>query len=81
MTPGPDALSALIAALDDLASAVHDGPADALLAAKERLAVTVSGIRPADLVMLSRNPLTRDRLDEARRKLTNCRAATSNPPQ
>jgi hypothetical protein len=78
VTPGPDALSALIGALDDLASAVQEGRPDAFVAAEERLAATVSAICPADLVLISRNPLTRDRLDEARRKLTNCRAATAH---
>ena len=74
MTPAPDALTVLIEALDSFAGALETGRADAVLAAEERLAAAVSGIRTADLAPISRNPLTRGRIDEAHFKLTRCRA-------
>lgn len=74
MTPAPDALTVLIDALDGFVGALETGRADAVLTAEERLASAVSGICTADLTLISRNPQTRGRLDEARQKLTRCRA-------
>lgn len=74
MTPAPDALTVLIDALDGFADALETGRADAVLAAEEVLAAAVSGIRTADLTLVSRNPDTRVRIDEARHKLLRCRA-------
>jgi hypothetical protein len=74
VTPAPDALTVLIEALDGFAVALETGRADAVLAAEELLAAAVSGIRTADLTLISRNPQTRGRIDEAHAKLTRCRA-------
>jgi hypothetical protein len=74
VTPAPDALTVLIEALDGFAAALETGRADTVLAAEELLAAAVSGIRTADLALICRNPQTRGRLDEARHKLTRCRA-------
>jgi hypothetical protein len=74
VTPAPDALTVLIEALDGFARALETGRADAVLAAEELLAAAVSGIRTADLTLISRNPHTRGRIDEARNKLAGCRA-------
>jgi hypothetical protein len=74
VTPAPDALTVLIEALDGFARALETGRADAVLAAQELLAAAVSGIRTADLTLVSRNPDTRGRLEEAHHKLARCRA-------
>ncbi len=74
MTPAPDALTVLIDALDGFAGALETGRADAVLTAEEALAAAVSAIRATDLTLLSRNPDTRVRVDEARHKLLRCRA-------
>jgi hypothetical protein len=74
VTTAPDALTVLIEALDTFAGALETGRADVVLAAGESLAAAVSGIRTADLALLSRHPHTRARVDEARQKLTRCRA-------
>src|SRR5688572_8677544 len=59
VTPAPDALTVLIEALDRFAGALETGRADAVLAAEELLAAAVSGVRTADLALISRNPQTR----------------------
>jgi hypothetical protein len=64
----------LIEALDGFAGALATGRAEAVLAAEENLAAAVSGIRSADLALISRNPETRWRVDDARHKLARCRA-------
>jgi hypothetical protein len=64
----------LIDALDGFVGALETGRAGAVLAAEELLAAAVSGICTADLTLISRNPQTRGRLEEARQKLTRCRA-------
>ena len=74
MTPSPDALTVLIESLDGFAAALESGRADAVLLAEETLASAVSGMQTADLTMISRNPDTRGRTDEARHKLSRCRA-------
>ena len=74
MTPAPDALTVLIEALDGFACALETGRADAVLTAEELLAAAVSGMRTADLTLVSRNPATRGRVEEARLKLTRCKA-------
>lgn len=74
MTPPPDALTVLLEALDGFASALETGRAEAVLAAEELLAAAVSGLRTTDLAPISRNPLTRGRIDEAHGKLARCRA-------
>ena len=74
MTPAPDALTVLIEALDGFGAALETGRAEAVLAAEERLAAAVSGIRTADLALVSRDSRTRGRIEEARHKLTRCRA-------
>jgi hypothetical protein len=74
VTPAPDALTVLIDALDGFVGALETGRADAVLAAEELLAAAVSAICTADLTLISRNPQTRGRLEEARQKLSRCRA-------
>ena len=61
-------------ALDGFADVLEGGVADAVLAAEEDLAAAVSDIRSADLVLISRDPQTRWRLEAARHKLARCRA-------
>lgn len=74
VTSAPDPLTVLTDALHGFARALETGRADAVLAAEEELAAAVSALRAADLTLLSRQPNTRARIEDARHKLMQCQA-------
>lgn len=74
MTTSPDALTGLVAALDDFSRALETGDANAVLAAEETLAAAVSALKTAHLPTLAQQGAVRARIDDIRLAITRCRA-------